>query len=220
MQRTPRLTVDAPGNETLAVAVIVGIVAAVAVGAIWLAQQAVRMAHRRGGPAVARQAPDDRGGAPPARPPAAGRDDRDEPAEPEPAEPAEPEPAEPVEETPPPVAPPVAPPEDPPAGPDDVDAPPARDPLDDLLGDDLPDRVSATAIKRVMRGAAGRLRACRGDGEVKLTVVVEPDGSVDKVTVSGDVDDDTGACLARAVRAQRFPASRQGVTFRYPVLLR
>jgi TonB family protein len=82
------------------------------------------------------------------------------------------------------------------------------------------DPLTADQIRRVVMSLRVRIAACADrssiPGTVKVSVKVLPDGNVGHVEVKSTPDAALGDCVARIMRAARFPASGQGVTFTYP----
>ncbi|HUH01829.1 MAG TPA: energy transducer TonB [Kofleriaceae bacterium] len=100
---------------------------------------------------------------------------------------------------------------------DDSDTPfePATAPEPDPL---RPESLDSFTISRTMTAATRRADRCDdtyGSGTVKVRVTVGPDGAVAKVVISSSPSQPLAACVADAIRATDFPASRTGATFNY-----
>jgi outer membrane biosynthesis protein TonB len=100
---------------------------------------------------------------------------------------------------------------------DDSDTPfePATEPEPDPL---RPDSLDSFTISRTMKSATQRAARCDdtyGSGTVKVRVSVGPDGAVTKVGITSTPSQPLAGCVADAIRATNFPASRTGATFNY-----
>lgn len=83
-----------------------------------------------------------------------------------------------------------------------------------------PASLSAADVKAGIQAVLPNVKACgtrtRATGTVKITARVSPDGTLALVKVKATPDELLGACVADAVKAARFPASDNGVSFSYP----
>lgn len=73
-------------------------------------------------------------------------------------------------------------------------------------------------IARVTAGLKTQVHACgSSEGLVKVSVHVQPDGSVDQALVLEAPESGIGSCVATALREASFPATVQGGSFVYKV---
>lgn len=85
---------------------------------------------------------------------------------------------------------------------------------------DLPEKIDRAMISAGFAAVKARASAC-GDkvsakGQVKVSVKVDPDGSVASVRVTMTPDPVLGSCVANAVQKARFRRTQQGGSFSYP----
>jgi len=86
----------------------------------------------------------------------------------------------------------------------------------------LPDAPSRQDITRVMSAAKQPIVACANgtQGVVRLTIKIAADGSVSSVEIVKSLDPDIDSCVMGVAKRLRFPASRNGLAFTYPISLR
>jgi hypothetical protein len=88
------------------------------------------------------------------------------------------------------------------------------------------DQLEPSMIKDALAPAIAAAQACHDtygvDGQAKLKITIAADGSIVAFEQVGDfTDTPTGACIAKAVKAIRFPKSRKARTsISYPIVLR
>ena len=92
-----------------------------------------------------------------------------------------------------------------------AESPPANEVL---TGDQI--RLAIGSIEGQMLECGTKLAT---HGTVKLTVVVQPDGSVSDVTVKETPDAELGKCAANQMRTVEFAKSRSGITVTYSFAL-
>jgi hypothetical protein len=90
-------------------------------------------------------------------------------------------------------------------------------------GGDLPEAPGRGQIRAAMSAIAGALDACAAGLSAQVTVrvgvAVAPDGAVTDASVDGSPTPELAACVSAAARTARFPRSRNGIHFKYPVIL-
>ena len=83
----------------------------------------------------------------------------------------------------------------------------------------LTDTLDAKMISTAMEALRTRLAPC-GDAypraKIKVIVSVQPNGSVDSVTVKDSPDDWLARCVSQRVKAAKLPGTRKGARFTYP----
>jgi hypothetical protein len=88
---------------------------------------------------------------------------------------------------------------------------------------DLPEALGIRQISPVMTAAKAKIIACYTDpnlkGTLKIAIKVAPDGSVTSATVKQSFDPKVDACAVAVINALKFPATRTGGTFSYPIII-
>jgi TonB family protein len=87
-------------------------------------------------------------------------------------------------------------------------------------GGELPDSLDRTMISNGVAKVKARVMAC-GDkssakGQVKVSVKVNPDGSVSSVSVKTTPDPSLGGCVQNAMQKASFAKTQNGGSFGYP----
>lgn len=84
----------------------------------------------------------------------------------------------------------------------------------------LPERLDRSHITQGINGVRGKVTGCGskspGKGQVKVSVKVEPSGSVGGVEVKSAPNSALGSCVAGAVKRARFAKTQKGGSFSYP----
>jgi len=85
---------------------------------------------------------------------------------------------------------------------------------------DVPEALDRSMIAEGVGPVKAKVMAC-GDkssakGQVKVSVKVNPDGSIASVTVKASPDPGLGSCVASAMQRARFKKTQSGGTFGYP----
>jgi len=96
--------------------------------------------------------------------------------------------------------------------------------LTEQAAGDLPESLDRSTISAAVATIKGRVITC-GDkssakGTVKVSVKVNPDGSVSSVTVKDTPDPGLGSCVAAAMQRARFAKTQNGGSFGYPFVFR
>jgi len=89
-------------------------------------------------------------------------------------------------------------------------------------GGDLPDALDRAMISDGVNKVKAKVQSC-GDkssakGQVKVSVKVNPDGSVGSVSVKNTPDASLGNCVAAAMQKARFAKTQNGGSFGYPFM--
>jgi serine/threonine-protein kinase len=92
--------------------------------------------------------------------------------------------------------------------------------LDGKSNSTLPEYPDRDAVADAVSDVRDRVAACSqkhpGSGEVRLTVVIEPRGSVATAWLNTTPNALLGRCVVEVVKQAKFPPSQQGAQFTYP----
>jgi TonB family protein len=84
----------------------------------------------------------------------------------------------------------------------------------------LPEYPNRSDVAKGVDGVRDQVTECGkkhpGAGEVRITVVVEPSGSVATAWLKSTPNEHLGRCVAEAIKQAKFPPSQKGTKFTYP----